>query len=102
MIPKYLDYTVTPADLRNMSEENVIELMIFTDRDRKDNEDAEKLYWWCIQEINFRVDLNMSNKKAMAGLVIAFFMICCSSITEIRILDFLRDMFHSIDIFCNM
>lgn len=54
MIPKYLDYTVTPADLRNMPEENVIELMIFTDRDRKDNEDAEKLYWWCIQEINFR------------------------------------------------
>lgn len=36
MIPKYLDYTVTPADLRNMPEENVIELMIFTDRDRKD------------------------------------------------------------------
>ena len=47
MIPKYLNYTVPPADLRNMSEENVIELMIFTDRDRKDNEDAEKLYWWC-------------------------------------------------------
>ena len=44
MIPKYLDYTVTPADLRNMPEENVIELMIFTDRDRKDNEDAERLY----------------------------------------------------------
>ena len=35
MIPKYLNYTVTPADLRNMSEENVIELMIFTDRDCK-------------------------------------------------------------------
>ena len=51
---------VTPADLRNMSEENVIELMIFTDRDRKDNEDAEKLYWWCIQEINFRMDLSGS------------------------------------------
>lgn len=58
MIPKYLDYIVTPADLRNMSEENVIELMIFTDRDRKDNEDAEILYWWCIQEINFRMDLS--------------------------------------------
>ena len=58
MIPKYLDYTVTPADLRNMSEENVIELMIFTDRDRKDNEDAERLYWLCIQEINFRMDLS--------------------------------------------
>ena len=58
MIPKYLDYTVTPADLRNMSEENVIELMIFTDRDRKDNEDAERLYWCCIQEINFRMDLS--------------------------------------------
>lgn len=35
MIPKYLDYIVTPADLRNMPEENVMELMIFTDRDRK-------------------------------------------------------------------
>ena len=58
MIPKYLDYTVTPADLRNMSEENVIELMIFTDRE--DNEDAERLYWWCIQEINFRMDLSGS------------------------------------------
>ena len=58
MIPKYLDYIVTPADLRNMSEENVIELMIFTDRDRKDNEDAERLYWLCIQEINFRMDLS--------------------------------------------
>ena len=60
MIPKYLDYTVTPADLRNMSEENVIELMIFTDRDRKDNEDAEKLYWCTIQEINIRMELSGS------------------------------------------
>lgn len=60
MIPKYLDYIVTPADLRNMSEENVIELMSFTDRDRKDNEDAERLYRWCIQEINFRMDLSGS------------------------------------------
>lgn len=63
MIPKYLDYTVTSADLRNMSEENVMELMIFTDRDRKNNEDAEKLYWWCIQEINFRMDLSGSEYK---------------------------------------
>lgn len=63
MIPKYLDYTATPADLRNMSEENVMELMIFTDRDRKNNEDAEKLYWWCIQEINFRMDLSGSEYK---------------------------------------
>lgn len=53
MIPKYLNYTVTSADLRNIPEENVMELMIFTDRDRKNNEDAEKLYWWCIQGINF-------------------------------------------------
>ena len=58
MITKYLDYTVTHADLRNMSEEHAIELLIFTDRDRKDNEDAERLYWWCIQEINFRMDLS--------------------------------------------
>ena len=35
MIPKYLDYTVTPADLRNMPEENVIELMIFRDCEKK-------------------------------------------------------------------
>ena len=63
MIPKYLDYTVTPADLRKMSEEKVMELMIFTDRDRKNNEDAEKLYWWCIQEINFRMDLSGSEYK---------------------------------------
>ena len=63
MIPKYLDYIVTPADLRNMPEENVMELMIFTDRYRKNNEDAEKLYWWCIQEINFRMDLSGSEYK---------------------------------------
>lgn len=41
MIPKYLNYTVTSADLRNIPEENVMELMIFTDRDRKNNEDAK-------------------------------------------------------------
>lgn len=63
MIPKYLNYTVTSADLRNIPEENVMELMIFTDRDRKNNEDAEKLYWWCIQEINFRMDLSGSEYK---------------------------------------
>lgn len=63
MIPKYLNYTVTSADLRNIPEENVMELMIFTDRDRKNNEDAEKLYWWCIQGINFRMDLSGSEYK---------------------------------------
>ena len=58
MIPKFLDYTVTPADLRYMLEEDITKLMIFADRDRKDSDIAEKLYWWCVKEINFRMDLS--------------------------------------------
>lgn len=52
---KIVDYTISKDDLRQMDENELSDLLMYTDRDRKDLDVAEKIYWWCIEEINRRL-----------------------------------------------
>ncbi len=53
---KILDYTINKDDMAKMDDREVAELLMYTDRDRKELEVAEKIYWWCVEEINRRED----------------------------------------------
>ena len=53
---KYLDYTITQSDIEQLDEHTLARYLMFTDRDRKDLEIAEILYWLIIKEINRRID----------------------------------------------
>lgn len=53
---KILDYTISKDALYSMDDKELSELLMYTDRDRKELEVAEKIYWWCIEEINRRID----------------------------------------------
>jgi len=51
-----IDYTISELDIRNMEEMDLADMLLFTIRDRKELEVAEKIYWWCVKEINRRLD----------------------------------------------
>lgn len=51
---KFLDYTISREQLLNMSDKEVCDYLMYTDRDRKELDIAEKIYWWCIEELNMR------------------------------------------------
>ena len=53
---KFLDYTIEKSSLLDMSDRQLSRLLMYTDRDRKELEVAEKIYWWCVEEINRRID----------------------------------------------
>lgn len=53
---KMVDYTIEREKLRMLDENELCQLLMYTDRDRKELEEAEWLYWWCIEEINRRMD----------------------------------------------
>lgn len=53
---KIIDYTINESDLINMDEKSLADIFMYADRDRKELEIAEKIYWWCIKEINRRLD----------------------------------------------
>lgn len=53
---KYLDYTITQSDIMKLDEHTLARYLMFADRDRKDLEIAESLYWQIIKEINRRID----------------------------------------------
>lgn len=53
---KILDYTISKESIRSMDECELAALLMYTDRDRKDLDVAEKIYWWCVEEINRRLD----------------------------------------------
>lgn len=53
---KILNYTIEKDALRKMTDDELAELFMYTDRDRKDLEVAEKIYWWCVEEINRRIE----------------------------------------------
>lgn len=53
---KILDYTISRDTLYTMKDKELCELLMYTDRDRKELEVAEKIYWWCIEEINRRIE----------------------------------------------
>lgn len=49
-----LPYDEDEDDIRQMSEDEMLNLFMLSDRDRKHNDKAEKVYWLCIYEINRR------------------------------------------------
>lgn len=53
---KIIDYTISKEDIAQMEDKEIAELFMYSDRDRKEFEIAEKIYWWCIEEINRRID----------------------------------------------
>ena len=53
---RILDYTIEEETLQSMTDKELSELLMYTDRDRKELDVAEKIYWWCIEEINRRID----------------------------------------------
>ena len=53
---KFLDYTIEKSSLLDMSDRQLSKMLMYTDRDRKELEVAEKIYWWCVEEINRRID----------------------------------------------
>jgi hypothetical protein len=53
---KYLDYTMTDFEIENLDNHTLARYLMYTDRDRKDLDIAEILYWKIIKEINKRID----------------------------------------------
>lgn len=48
------DYTISREDLRWLTDMELARYIMWSDRDRKDLDVAEKIYWWCVEEINYR------------------------------------------------
>lgn len=53
---KFIDYTISEGQMRELSEHELAELLMYSDRDRKEVETAEKIYWMCVKEINRRLE----------------------------------------------
>lgn len=53
-----LPYNEDALDISKLSDEELANMLMFSDRDRKENNRAEKVYWLCINEINARLDEN--------------------------------------------
>lgn len=49
-------YNENAIDLSKMSDDELANMLMLSDRDRKANNRAERLYWLCIEEINARID----------------------------------------------
>lgn len=58
---KFLDYTIKKDTLINLTDKELSELLMYTDRDRKELKVAEKIYWWCVEEINRRIEYSGGN-----------------------------------------
>ena len=58
---KILDYTIKKEALEDLSDDDLSELLMYTDRDRKELDIAEKIYWWCVEEINRRIERSSGN-----------------------------------------
>lgn len=41
-------------DIEQMTEDELVNMLMFSDRDRKNNKKTERVYWLCIYEINRR------------------------------------------------
>lgn len=48
-------YTEDENDISELSDEKLSDMFMFSDRDRKNNSMAEKVYWLCVKEINRRI-----------------------------------------------
>lgn len=57
----FMDYTISKEELENMSDDDLSGLLMYSDRDRKEYDIAEKIYWWCVEEINRRIEIENGN-----------------------------------------
>ena len=48
--------TITIDDLRAMSNKEISRIFMFASKDRIKSSIAEKVYWWCVNEMNRRTD----------------------------------------------
>ena len=60
---KIIDYTISKKELSQMEDKELAELFMYSDRDRKEFEIAENIYWWCIEEINSTIDHEEFHKR---------------------------------------
>lgn len=51
---KILDYTMSRQDISKLSEDDLIQYLMYSGHDRKELAIANQIYWWCIEEINIR------------------------------------------------
>lgn len=51
-----LSYDEDENDVRKMTDDELADMFMFSDRDRENNK-APKVYWLCAKEINRRLDL---------------------------------------------
>lgn len=49
-----LPYDEDANDIEQMTDDELTDMLMLSDRDRNNNEKAEKVYWMCISEINQR------------------------------------------------
>lgn len=49
-------YDEDENDVRKMTDDELADMFMFSDRDRENNNKAEKVYWLCVKEINRRLD----------------------------------------------
>lgn len=47
-------YDEDEKDIKNMTDNQLYDMFMFSSRDRKNNEKAERVYWLCVSEINKR------------------------------------------------
>ncbi len=52
---KIVDYTLSENEINELSDRELSELLMYTDRDRKEVPIAEDIYWICIKVINRRI-----------------------------------------------
>lgn len=50
-----IKYNDTELDIRNLTDDELANKFMFSDRDRKHDCDAERVYWLCVREINNRI-----------------------------------------------
>lgn len=51
-------YNETVSDIKILSDMELLDIFMFSDRDRKTDKNAERIYWMCVHEINERNDKN--------------------------------------------
>lgn len=47
-------YNESPEDIQRLSQEELLDLFMFSGRDRAQNAEAKRVYWLCVYEINKR------------------------------------------------
>lgn len=55
-------YDEDKNDIKQLSNDELANLFMFSDRDRKNNKKAERVYWLCVYEINRRDNFGENNE----------------------------------------